>query len=169
MNPVAMLDAMHEDGVAVELSGAAVKLAGAAAAIARWRQIVVEHKADLMRALKSRAADVPLDANECVFKFAGAPLPDDEHEALLERAAIIAEGCRMDYVQALQEARWQAERERAWRIFRLNAERILAIQEIHRGAWLDRYEYEARLRYGASVARDMTEMMRKWIAQRSAR
>jgi hypothetical protein len=102
-----------------------------------------------------------------VFEFAPPGDPDSDREALEERAAIIAEGCGLDPAQALQEAVWQADRERAWRAFLRNAKLILAASEGQRTALLDRYRVEAEDRYGQATAGTMARTMRGWISART--
>ena len=74
----------------------------------------------------------------------------------------------MDPAQALQEARWQAARERAWRAFLCNARRILNAPEAARTGFLDRYRAEAEVRYGEATAATMAGAMRHWITARAA-
>ena len=109
----------------------------------------------------------PASSPSCgLFDFAPPTDPENDAEAIEERAAIIAEGCGMGHTQALQEARWQAEREQAWRVFLRNAQRILDASEGARQELVVRYETEAASRYGASVAASMAASMRGWLAAR---
>jgi hypothetical protein len=101
-----------------------------------------------------------------VFHFAPPSDPESDREALEERAAIIAEGCSMNPQQALQEARWHVERERAWRVFLRNAERLLEAPEAARTGLLDRYQAAATGRYGKAIAANMALTMRGWVAAR---
>src|SRR5688572_20873856 len=93
-------------------------------------------------------APQPMGQARETFDFSAPADP----EALEERACIIAEGCGMEYAQALQEARWQAERAASWAAFRRNAERILSAPQGQQWALIQRYEAEAAARYGASMA-----------------
>jgi hypothetical protein len=67
---------------------------------------------------------------------------------------------------AFQEARWQADRERCWRAFLSNAERILAAPAAKRGAMLALYQEEASSRYGERTGTDMAGSLRSWIEAR---
>jgi hypothetical protein len=69
----------------------------------------------------------------------------------------------MDFAQALQEARWQADRERAWRAFLRNARRILDAAEGARAGLLARYQAEAESHYGEATGTSMAGAMRGWI------
>ena len=101
-----------------------------------------------------------------LFTFTPPGDPANDDEALQERAAIMAEGNGWDDATALREARWQANRERAWRAFLLNAERILAAPAAKHGALLTRYQAEAARRYGEATGRDMAASLRSWIEAR---
>jgi hypothetical protein len=101
------------------------------------------------------------------FEFSPPADPANDDEALAERAAIIAEGCGMDQAQALQEARWHADRERCWRAFLRNAERILKASRGRRESLHADYQAEATQRYGEATARDMAASMRSWIAAKA--
>lgn len=81
-----------------------------------------------------------------VFCFSPPGDPANDAEALEERAAIIAEGCGIDQAAALQEARWQADRERCWLVFLRNAQRVLEAPAHEREGLLARYRIEAARR-----------------------
>lgn len=102
------------------------------------------------------------------FAFSPASDPVSDAEALQERAAIIAEGCGLDQAQALQEARWHAHREQCWRVFLVNAQRILEAPMHRRNEMLANYQGEASRRYGEATARDIAGTMRNWIAGKAA-
>ena len=98
------------------------------------------------------------------FNRPGDPAKDDE--ALLERAAIFAEGSGTDHAKALQEARWQADKERCWRGFLLNAQRVLDAPRAKREALLAQYRIEAIRRYGVRTGSIMAESLGAWVAAR---
>lgn len=104
-----------------------------------------------------------LAANAEHFTFSPPADAANDAEALLERAGIMAEGNGWDHATALQEARWQADRERAWRAFLRNAERFLAAPRQDWVGMLAQYQAEAAARYGGATARDMAGSLRKWI------
>ena len=72
-------------------------------------------------------------------------------------------GLGIGAVTAPQEARWQADRERCWRAFVRNAQRVLEAPEGHRGRLLARYEAEAAARYGAETAAHMAQSLATWV------
>jgi hypothetical protein len=82
---------------------------------------------------------------------------------LRAREQPIAEVCGMDPAQARQEARWQTDRERAWRAFIANVRRILEAPLGARAALLTQYRAEAASCYGAAAATQMHATMRRWI------
>lgn len=96
------------------------------------------------------------DPGPALFDFAPPGDPESDREAIVERAAIIAEGCGMDPAQALQEALWKAHLERAWRAFLRNAEHVLGAPEAARAGLLDRYHAGGRepLRRGGGAERE---------------
>lgn len=112
----------------------------------------------------SRISVTPGDPELFTFSPPGDPANDDE--ALQERVAIMMEGNGWDEVTALREARWGADRERCWRGFLLNAQRILDAPRAQREGLLGRYRREARERYGEATAACMATSMTAWIAGR---
>ena len=102
-------------------------------------------------------------AEELWAAFRVVALIRAHREALEERAGIIAEGCGMGQAQALKEARWQVDRERAWRAFLRNARCILNAAEGARAGLLARYQAEAESRYGDATGTSMAGAMRGWI------
>lgn len=103
------------------------------------------------------------------FDFAPPGDSESDAEALAERAAIMAEANGWDDTRALQEARWQAERERAWRAFLRNAQRVLDAPLRRRGALLSAYEREAAQRYGQAIGSSMAATLRQWVNARQGR
>jgi hypothetical protein len=152
MTPATIIRQAAAEGVTLALSPAGtIKAAGNLEAVNRWLPTIRENKPGILAELQP-------------FDFAA----DSDPEAIEERAAIIAEGCGMDPAQALQEARWQADREHAWRAFLRNARRILDATEGARAGLLDRYHLEAAGRYGEAIARHMAGTMCGWITARAA-
>lgn len=100
-----------------------------------------------------------------IFTPPGHPANDDE--ALQERAAIMSSENGWDEPKALREARWQADRERCWRTFLRNAQRVLDAPEPHREALLTRYQAEATGRYGDATGHDMALTLRSWVVART--
>lgn len=130
------------------------------------RAVTREPTLILVRTPATYATAEKASTEKTLFAFAPPSDPESDREALEERAAIIAEGCGMDPVQALQEARWQVERERAWRVFLHNARRILEASEAARAGLLDRYQAEATSRFGDVMAKTMVQTMCGWVAAR---
>jgi hypothetical protein len=117
------------------------------------RILIRSHKAELLAVL----------AEPEIFAFTPPGNPDNDDEALRERVAIMEVENGWDAAEALQEARWQADRERCWRSFLRNAPRVLAVRGAARDALLDRYQEEASRRYGNKAGLDMTASLRKWV------
>lgn len=131
------------------------------------RQRLTEELRDAIRANKPELLTAITQAGKPeVFTFAPPSDPENDAEAIEERAAIIAEGCGMGHAQALQEARWHVEREWAWRAFLRNAQHILDAPEGARQELVVLYEAEAARRYGASVAAYMAASIRAWLLGR---
>lgn len=101
------------------------------------------------------------------FDFAPPGDPANDDEALQERVAIMVEGNGWDEATALREARWQADKERCWRVYLRNAARVLAAPVGERVALLERYRAEAQRRYGADTARSMAEGLALWVSART--
>ncbi len=118
------------------------------------RRLIRAHKAELLAAL----------AEPEVFAFNPPGDLTSDDEALQERVAIMMEGNGWDDAQALQEARWQADRERCWRTFLRNAERVLQSPKADREALLARYRAEAERRYGERTALDMANSLASWMS-----
>ena len=100
----------------------------------------------------------------CTFSPPGDSANDDE--ALRERVAIMMDGNGWDATRALQEARWQADKERCWRTFLLNAKRVVDAPKTKREALLAQYQIEAIRRYGPSTGSIMAESLRDWVTAR---
>jgi hypothetical protein len=152
MNPAAIIRQAAAEGVTLALSATGtIKATGNAEAVNRWLATIRENKPGILAELR-------------LFDFAPPNDPENDREAIEERAAIIAEGCGMAPAKAHQEAVWQADRERAWRAFIRNAKRILTASEGQRAALLDQYRAEAAGRYGEVTAATMAGTMCRWIA-----
>jgi hypothetical protein len=144
-------------GVRLQIEGDRITVDGPRPAVERLLPALREHKQELLAALAPGPE---------LFAFAPPAECDCLRDAIEERAAIIAEGCGMEHRQALREARWRVEQERALAAFQRNAERILAAPGRARAALLARYEAEAAERYGARVARNMAATLRGWTEKR---
>ncbi len=156
MKPATIIKQAMADGVSLALTTAGnIKVRGDQAAVNRWLPSIREHKPGIVVALR--------EADNELFTFNPPGDPANDDEALRERAAIMAVENGWDEVKALQEARWCADRERCWRGFQLNAERILGVPRARREAWLARYQREASARYGESTAANMALSMAAWI------
>ncbi len=118
------------------------------------RALIRAHKAELLAAL----------AEPEVFAFSPPGDPANDDEALQERVAIMMEGNGWDEATALREAGWCADRERCWRTFLRNAERVLQAPKAEREALLARYRAEAERRYGEATGRDMAASLRSWVS-----
>jgi hypothetical protein len=159
MTPAGIIRQAATEGVRLMLSPTgAIKATGNAETVKRWLPAIRENKPGIL---------AELARNPELFDFAPPADPESDREAIEERAGIIAEGCGMEPAQALQEALWRADGERAWRAFISNAKRILSAPEGDRTALLHRYGREAAGRYGERAAADMACTMRGWIKTRT--
>jgi len=102
-----------------------------------------------------------------VFCFSPAGDPTNDDEALQERAAIMMEGNGWDAATALQEAHWQADRERCWRAFLRNAQRVLEAPAHKRDVLLTLYQVEAARRYGQAAGANMAGSLSAWVKARA--
>ena len=134
-------------------------------------ELLSRHKADILRKLREAENDTAPAAlathhSQEPFEFAPPGDPANDDEALMERVAIMMEANGWDDATALREARSDADRERRWRVFLRNTQRVLAAPEPNREALLARYQSEATKRYGERAGMDMTASLRNWIAVR---
>ena len=104
-------------GVRLTREGEAIRAAPRSALTDEARALIQAHKAEILAALKEAANEM--------FCFSPPGAPANDNEALRERVAIMIEGNGWDAATALREARWQADKERCWRVFLLNAKRVL--------------------------------------------
>lgn len=148
-----LLHALQGQGLRVWAEGERLLVAPKARITDEARRLIREHKAELLAAL----------AEPELFTFSPPGDPANDDEALRERTAIMAEANGWDDATALQEARWQADRERCWRAFLRNAARVQAAPEAEREALLARYRAEAERRYGERTARDMAQSLASWV------
>lgn len=162
MTPAAIIKKATADGVTLALTPAgAIKATGNGMAVNRWLPVIREHKPAILAALQE-AANAPE-----VFCFSPPGDPANDDEALQERAAIMAEGNGWDAARALQEARWQADKERCWRGFLLNAQRVLEAPTHKRDALFTLYQIEAGRRFGQVAGANMAEGLRAWVKARA--
>jgi hypothetical protein len=133
------------------------------------RAMIRAHKADLLAVLgQGPLSDPAAEARRQreLFEFTPPGDPANDDEALQERVAIMMEGNGWDAATALQEARWQADRERCWRSFLRNAKRVLEAPPAKREDLLVRYREEAGSRYGERTGTDMAGSLRCWVEAR---
>jgi hypothetical protein len=109
-----------------------------------------------------KAANVPE-----VFCFSPPGDPANDDEALQERVAIMMESNGWDAAKALQEARWQVDKERCWRGFLHNAQRVLDAPAHQRDALLTLYQVEAARRYGQAAGENMAGSLSAWAKARA--
>jgi len=102
-----------------------------------------------------------------VFQFSPPGDRANDAEAVAERAAIMAVENGWNDARALQEARWAADRERCWRGFLLNAQRVLDAPAHRRGVLLAQYQQEAIGRYGEEAGMTMAGSLRAWVKARA--
>ncbi len=150
-----LLNVLRGMGLHLSAQGSELHVGPRAAITEDARRLIREHKPELLEALTESYGEQ--------FLFAPPGDPANDAEAVAERAAIMAVENGWDEARALQEARWQAGRERCWRAFLRNAKRVLDAPEAHRDALLTRYQQEAVLRYGEATGRDMAGSLRSWI------
>jgi len=162
MNAERILEQARADGVTLILSPAGtLKATGKQEVVQRWLPVLREHKPGILAALQAAANDQEL------FSFSPPGDPASDDEALQERAGIMAEGNGWDAARALQEARWQVDRERCWRGFLRNAGRVLEAPAHKRDALLERYQAEAVRRYGEAAGEIMAAGLRAWVTARA--
>ena len=161
MTPAAIIKQASADGVILALSPAGtIKATGDGAAVNRWIAVIREHKPEIVAALQE-AANAP---EAFCFSPPGDKANDDE--ALQERVAIMMEGNGWNEAKALQEARWQVDKEKAWRVFLRNAKRVLDAPERQREVLLTVYQAEATKRYGNAAGEVMASGQRSWVSAR---
>ncbi len=151
-----LLHALQGQGLTVWAKGDCLLVAPKARITDETRKLIRAHKAELLAAL----------AEPELFTFTPPGDPANDDEALRERVAVMIEGNGWDEATALREARWCADRERYWRGFLCNAQRILDAPRAQRAALLARYQREATKRYGEQTGTDMAASLRNWIAVR---
>lgn len=144
-------------GLRLTREGEGIRVAPRSALTDEARNLIRAHKAELLEALDEQEQ----------FIFAPPGDAANDEEAIKERAAIMGVENGLNDATALKEARWQADRERAWRAFLLNAERVLRAPEAQRETLLIQYQAEATRRYGAATGRDMARSMASWITARA--
>ena len=110
-------------------------------------------------------ADLP-KADAELFEFNQPSDPANDDEALQERVAIMMEGNGWNEAKALQEARWQEDKERCWRGFLSNAKRVLEAPAHQRDTLLTLYQTEAVRRYGQPAGEIMASGLRAWVIAR---
>ena len=145
-------------GVRLTREGEVIRAAPRSALTDEARALIRAHKLEILAALKEAANEM--------FCFSPPGDSANDNEALQERAAIMIEGNGWDAATALREARWQADKERCWRVFLLNARRVLDAPEAHREGLLARYQVEATGRYGQAAGANIAGGLRAWVKAR---
>jgi len=165
MTPESVIRQAAADGVRLVLSPPdKIKLIGGEKVVDRWLPVIREHKPEIIEALRE-AANSPLpDGLFDTFEFAPPSDPTDD-EASHERVAIMMEDNGWDEATALQEARWDVDRQTCWQRFLRNAQRILNAPETLREGLLALYQEEATARYGDRTGADMAASLRNWVAK----
>ena len=155
MTPAAIIRQSAADGVAlVLLPTGTIKARGDQEAVSRWVPLLREHKSGIVAILE--------EATRESFDFNPPSNPANDDEALQERVAMMMES-GMDEATALQEARWNADRERCWRGFLRNAQRVLDASLSQREDLLAQYRKEAIRRYGDVTGDNMADSLRAWV------
>lgn len=162
MNPATIIERARADGVSLALSPTGtIKATGDGVVVNRWLPIIREHKPGILAALQE-AVNAPE-----VFTFSPPGDPTNDDEALQERIAIMMEGNGWDTAKVLQEARWQADKERCWRGFLRNAQRVLEAPAHKRDVLLTLYQVEAARRYGQAAGANMAGSLSAWVKARA--
>ena len=161
MTPATIIRSARAQGVGLVLSPAGtIKATGERAAVNRWLPIIREHKPGILAALRE-AGNAPE-----VFCFSASRDIANDDEALRQRVAMMMQSNRWNEGAALREARWQADRERAWRAFQRNAQIVLAAPAHQREGLLAVYMAEAAKRYGRAAGEIMLVGLRSWVRAR---
>ena len=167
MNALDALKIAQEVGVRVRIDGEDLVLEALAAPPPTVIDLLSRYKVSILQKLREVAIDtapvVPAFENpQESFSFTPPGDSANDDEALLERVAIMVES-GMDEATALQEARWNADRERCWRGFLRNAQRVLDASLSQREDLLAQYRKEAIRRYGDVTGDDMADSLRAWV------
>ena len=152
-----LLNELRRMGLRLSAQGSELHVSPRAAITEEARRLIRDHKPEILKALAGP---------EEMFSFTPPGDPANDAEAVSERAAIMAVENGWDEDRALQEARWTVDRERCWRAFLRNAERILDAPGAKHGAMISIYQAEAIRRYGESTGRDMALSLASWVRAR---
>ena len=153
-----LLNVLRGMGLHLSVQGSDLHVGPREAITEEVRRLIREHKPEILEALTEYQPEV--------FTFTPPGDPANDAEAVSERAAIMAVENGWNETTALQEARWTLDRERCWRAFLRNAERILAAPGAKHGAMLSIYQAEAIRRYGENTGRDMALSLASWVRAR---
>ena len=153
-----LLNELRRMGLRLSAQGSELHVGPRAAITEEARRLIRDHKPEILKALTGSEEDT--------FSFTPPGDPANDDEALQERVAIMIEANGMDEATALQEARWQADRERCWRGVLRNAARVLEAPLTQREGLLVRFEAEATGRYGRATGAAMAEGLRSWVTVR---
>ncbi len=172
MTPAAIIKHALEDGVTLALTQSGmIKAKGDKSTIIRWLPLIKENKPKIIQVLWEAANNVVpvISASEYPqepFNFNPPNDPANDDEALQERVAIMMEGNGWSEATALRETRLNADRERCWRGFLLNAKRILDAPAWQSEALLAQYKVEAIGRYGQNTGAVMADELWAWVVAR---
>ena len=171
MNALDALRMARDAGVRVLIDGDDLVVEAVAAPPPKVIGLLSSHKAAILRELREVASDtvpaVPVaQISRVTFQFTTPSDPANDGEALRERAAIMSVENGWDDSRALQEARWHADKERCWRAFLRNAERVLAAPGAKREGMISIYQAEAIRRYGERTGTDMALSLASWVRAR---
>ena len=163
MNPETILQRSTAEGVTLALTATGlIRATGDKLAVSRWTPVIRANKPGIVAILQAVNDVEAIDRSVEVFCFTPPGDHGNDDEALQERVAIMMES-GMDEATALQEARWNADRERCWRGFLRNAQRVLDASLSQREDLLAQYRKEAIRRYGDVTGDDMADSLRAWV------
>ena len=172
MNALDALRMARDAGVRVWIDGDDLVVEAVAAPPPKVIGLLSSHKVEILRQLRGAANDTvpaasrPSQSLDEVFQFNPPGDPASDDDALQERVAIMAVENGWNEDRALQEARWTLDRERCWRAFLRNAERVLAAPGAKHGAMISIYQVEAIRRYGERTGTDMALSLASWVRAR---
>lgn len=160
MTPSTVIRKAAAEGVRLKLSPPDnINIVGDESAVDRWIPVIRRYKPQIIEVLHEAASDLAPDNRQETFEFSPPGDPANDDEALLERVAIMMKS-GMDGATALQEARWNAGRERCLHGFLRNAQRIQDAPSAQREELLTQYKMEATRRYGDPTGAYMADSLR---------
>jgi hypothetical protein len=168
MSAAEALTVARAAGIQVRIDGDDLALEASAPPSAEVLDLLARHKAAILHELREVANNPSPSVratrpSQEMFEFAPPGDSANDSEALAERVAIMMESNGWDDATALQEAHWQADRERCWQVFLRNAQRVLEAPAHEREGLLARYQVEATSRYGEQTGTNMASGLRSWL------